>query len=136
MVRIYTKKGDFGKTRTYCNMAVSKSSKMCVALGNLDELQVWIGIVIADYTGIDQEIVDTLQTIQRWIIKLSSDIATSVGSKYYESVKFGSEPIYILEDLIDAMDAELPPLTKFILIGTSRQNANIHMCRVLARRSE
>ena len=132
MPKIYTKKGDEGYTSLYDNTRVSKSDPICHALGNIDELQACIGQIISFLPDEAEQ----LRNIQRHLIDLSSDLATSPDSRKYEHVQFAMKPTFDLENRIDEMESYLPKLTKFILCGTSFENACIHLCRSKCRQVE
>ena len=133
MPKLYTKKGDKGLTSLFSGERIAKNGVIFDVLGTIDELQASIGIIIHFLDDYDQVF---LRNIQRTLIKISSDIATSSYSPKYEDVRIGDSHTLIIEKEIDRLDSMLPTLTKFILVGTSQENAFIHQCRVVTRKSE
>jgi cob(I)alamin adenosyltransferase len=118
MAKIYTKKGDGGKTSTFLG-AMGKDDLLAEVLGNLDELNSWIGeIRLMNY--LDEE----LKRIQNNLMTISSEIA---GSK--KTIKAGE--VEHLEKLIDKLSEDLPPLSNFIYpVG------EVQVTRSVARRVE
>ena len=138
MPKLYTKRGDAGKSGLYSGERLPKHDLRFHVLGVLDELQVCIGFIVDLISAETEHTRDT----QRILIRISSDIATtqSAESKHdkvrqalLENMKTA---IQTLELKIDMYDARLPKLTKFILIGTSIPNSYIHSCRVITRKAE
>lgn len=119
IMKIYTKTGDNGSTSLYDMSRVSKSSILIDLIGDIDELNSFIGIIESD------KILDELQV---WLFDLGTIIANP-KKKYNFDVN--QEYIKILERAIDEMTTELPKLSNFIL-----PNGNIHLSRAIARRCE
>lgn len=118
-MKIYTKTGDNGTTSLYDCSRVLKSSILIDLLGDIDELNSFIGIIESD---------KLLKDIQIWLFDMGTIIANP-KKKYNFDVNL--EFTKILEKEIDEMTSELPKLTNFIL-----PNGNIHLSRAIARRCE
>jgi cob(I)alamin adenosyltransferase len=118
-MKIYTKQGDKGLTSLYDCSRISKSSDIIDLIGDLDELNSFIGVINSK---------DILEDIQTWIFDLSTIIANP-KHKYI----FDNEEVIIklLEKEIDRLTAELPKLKNFIL-----PSGNIHIARAVARKCE
>lgn len=118
-MKIYTKTGDNGLTSLYDCSRVSKASKLIDVIGDLDELNSFIGII-------DSSII--LKDIQVWIFDLSTIIANP-KHKYL----FDNDDIVIktLEKEIDELTSKMPKLNNFIL-----PSGNIHITRAICRRCE
>lgn len=116
---IYTKTGDDGSTSLYDCSRVSKSSVLIDLLGDIDELNSFVGIISCSRL---------LPEIQIWLFDLGTIIANPV-KKYAFDVNL--EYTKILEKEIDNMTDELPKLRNFIL-----PSGNIHLSRAIARRCE
>jgi len=116
---IYTKTGDDGSTSLYDCSRVSKSSVLIDLLGDIDELNSFVGIINST---------NLLTDIQIWLFDLGTIIANPV-KKY--SFDINLEYTKILETEIDKMTAQLPKLSNFIL-----PSGNIHLSRAIARRCE
>lgn len=127
-MKIYTKRGDKGKTGLYSNKGkVSKNSLIIKALGKLDQLNSFLGIVVS-LEG-DKKLKLILKEIQRNIFIISSIIAG-------KTLNFGIRKTIKLESIIDDLDRKLPKLHDFILPGGSKTGSYLHFCRSLARESE
>ena len=118
-MKIYTKTGDNGMTSLYDCSRVSKSSLLINLLGDIDELNSFIGIIDSSFL---------LKDIQTWLFDLGTIIANP-NKKY--SFDISQEFTKILEKEIDMMTQQLPKLTNFIL-----PSGNIHLSRAIARRCE
>ena len=121
-MKIYTKKGDRGSTSLYDCSLVSKSSLLIDLLGDIDELNSFIGII----KSINKSSIIT--NIQFWLFDMGTIIANP-NKKYNFDVNL--EFTKILENEIDSMTEELPKLNNFIL-----PTGNIHLSRAIARRCE
>jgi len=118
-MKIYTKTGDKGITSLYDCSKVSKSSLLINLLGDIDELNSFIGIIESEYL---------LKDIQMWLFDLGTIIANP-KKKYNFDVNL--EYTGQLENEIDKFTNELPKLTNFII-----PNGNIHLSRAITRRCE
>lgn len=135
-MKIYTKKGDQGKTYLYRGGATSKASRRITAIGEVDELNCHIGLIITIIN--DQQTTEFLRQVQNNLFNIGADLATvsqpeKAGSTP-GSFKAGTEST--LESQIDLMDAKLEPLTNFILPGGSAAAAAVHLARAVCRRAE
>jgi cob(I)alamin adenosyltransferase len=118
-MKIYTKTGDNGTTSLYDLSRVSKSSILIDLLGDIDELNSFIGIIKSE---------KLLEDIQIWLFDLGTIIANP-NKKFNFDINL--EFTKILEKEIDNITAELPKLRNFIL-----PSGNIHLSRAIARRCE
>lgn len=118
-MKIYTKTGDNGTTSLYDCSRVSKSSLLINLLGDIDELNSFIGIIDSQFL---------LKEIQVWLFDMGTIIANP-KKKYSFDVSL--EFTKILEKEIDMMTSNLPKLSNFIL-----PTGNIHLSRAIARRCE
>lgn len=135
-MKIYTKTGDGGETGLFDGTRVSKSDRRVAAYGDVDELNAWLGFVRA--AGVDQEFAGMLEQIQRDLFALGARLADPRHKIAERVAKAAVTPddIARLEAWIDALDAELPPLRRFILAGGSRAGASLHVARTVCRRAE
>lgn len=136
--KLYTGRGDKGKTSLVGGKRVSKASPRLNAYGQLDELNSFIGLLRADLPeSLDQDAL--LQEIQARLFTCGTHIATDTDDP--ELLKYcgsgvSEEDIHHLEQMIDRLDADLPKLKKFILPAGGRSASEAHICRTVARRSE
>jgi len=135
-MKVYTKTGDGGTTSLYDGNKTSKKEIIFDVLGELDELSSRVGLLIS------QNIFDNFRNISDFLrsvqIKIQ-DINTIIATPQNNSRKIPEiEEIDIsrIEKLIDELDNQLPPLTKFILPGVTPQDAQSHLCRTQTRKVE
>jgi cob(I)alamin adenosyltransferase len=135
-VKIYTKTGDSGETGLFDGTRVAKSDPRVAAYGDVDELNAWLGAARA--SGMDAEVAGMLEQIQRDLFALGArlaDPARKIAGRVTK-VAVSSADIERLEGWIDALEAELPPLRRFILAGGSPAGASLHVARTVCRRAE
>jgi cob(I)alamin adenosyltransferase len=118
-MKIYTKTGDKGTTSLYDTSRVSKSSVLIDLLGDIDELNSFIGIIDSEYI---------LEDLQVWLFDLGTIIANPEKKFNFD---IDQKVIKLIENEIDKLVAQLPKLTNFIL-----PSGNIHLSRAIARRCE
>jgi cob(I)alamin adenosyltransferase len=129
---VYTKKGDKGETALYDptnnqRKRVSKDSLRIEAIGTVDELNSYLGVVITNSENL--EISELLKDVQSNLFTIGSITA---GSK----LRFSLTKTTKLEKVIDELEGTLPVLSNFILPGGSILAAHIHFARSLSRRAE
>lgn len=134
MTRIYTKTGDGGETALFGGGRVGKDDTRVEAYGQVDELNAVLGLAQAEGAGGLEPLLTALQT---QLFTVGSILATPAGSKASKFLPPMS-PSWVtdMEKAIDGFDAELPPLTTFILPGGTRLAALLHLARTVCRRSE
>lgn len=135
-MRIYTKTGDAGETGLFDGTRVSKKDPRVDAYGEVDELSAWIGLVRAEQIPADVD--ERLGAIQRDLFALGSMLAdpTHRIAKRVDKASLTPASVKSLEGAIDAFEAELPPLKRFIFAGGSPAAAKLHLARAVCRRSE
>ena len=160
-IKLYTKTGDEGKTSLYNGTRCNKAEPIFSTLGDLDELNCAIGMLITyiqvyNISAIEENF---FRKIQYHIINISSVIATP-GKKNARLTRITEEDIAEIERKIDLSQQNAPPLKQFILPGaqisknhlsytaygdrvkepekiqSSLVTAQAHMCRAIARRAE
>jgi cob(I)alamin adenosyltransferase len=122
MGKIYTKKGDNGNTKTFKG-PMSKGDQLATALGTIDELNSWIGMLVfgTRYTVLGIE----LHNIQTNLMIINSILAGSIKHKFENS------ETKKLEKIIDKLQEELPELKNFIYpVGF------LQVARAVCRRTE
>lgn len=135
-VKIYTKGGDAGETSLFDNSRVSKADSRVDAYGEVDELNACLGAVRAAAPGDD--LTRALESIQRELFAVGARLADP-SSRIAARVTKAAVPasaIIRLEQTIDALEAELPPLRRFVLPGGSAAGAWLHVARTVCRRAE
>ena len=137
LTRIYTKTGDDGTTSLGDMSRTSKNDPRLEAYATVDEANSAIGVVLSTDQLADA-VRALLVRIQNDLFDLGADIATP-GESFEPSpmeLRIVASQVEWLEAAIDNANAQLPPLTSFILPGGSVPAAYMHMARVTARRAE
>jgi cob(I)alamin adenosyltransferase len=130
--KIYTRTGDGGSAGLVDGSRVSKSSLRMAAIGEVDEANACIGVAIAAFRP--GEITDKLLAIQNDMFDLGADVATP--GQVEGALRIVASQVERLEREIDGMNADLPPLTSFILPSGSAGVSALHLARAVARRAE
>ena len=102
------------------------------AIGEVDEANSAIGTAIASL--VDGELADRLRQIQNEMFDLGADIATP--GEMEGALRIVPRQVERLEEEIDAMNADLSPLTSFILPGGSMAVSLLYLARAVVRRAE
>ena len=144
LTRIYTRGGDKGLTSLGRGGRVPKHDLRVEAYGTVDEANSVIGIVrvvIARTVKKDRQrgqVEAMLARIQNDLFDLGADLCTVFGKEKKDQPALRIVPSQTerLEREIDAMNADLSPLTSFILPGGSEAAAHLHLARTVARRAE
>lgn len=138
MPHIYTKTGDRGQTSLADGSRVSKSLQRIGLYGDVDELNSALGVAVAllrqDPNLLNSFTLDgpaVLEEIQSRLFDLGAVLANP-----QQSATEVSFPTLRLEELIDTLEEELPPLKNFILPGGHLAGAQLHVARAISRRVE
>ncbi|MCF0218185.1 MAG: cob(I)yrinic acid a,c-diamide adenosyltransferase [Muribaculaceae bacterium] len=134
-MKVYTRTGDKGTTALIGGVRVAKDSVRLEAYGTVDELNSHIGLVCAIAQDCDVEMTATLRLVQNKLFNVGAYLATP-ADKAAAPKGLDESDIKALEDAIDLVDNELPPLQCFVLPGGCRQAAEVHIARTVCRRAE
>lgn len=126
--RVTTGTGDRGETGLADGSRLGKHSPAIEMLGELDELNAAIGVLISH--GPDGEHQALLEKIQQCLFDLGAEIALP------GTVKLAEKDVVRLEEACSSINARLPALREFVLPGGSQTAAWCHYVRTVARRSE
>lgn len=126
--KIYTRTGDKGSTGMGDGSRVEKDSVRVSAMGDIDELNSVIGMVITQCQP--GEVQEMLITIQHDLFNLGGQLTMPD----YELIT--AERVTWVEDSLDAYNENLPPLKEFILPGGGAAAAQCHLARAVCRRAE
>ena len=130
--KIYTRTGDAGSAGLVDGSRISKASARMVAIGEVDEANAAIGSAIA---ALGQGAVsERLLTIQNDLFDLGADVATP--GEVDGALRIAAVQVERLEQELDEMNAQLQPLTSFILPSGSAGVAALHVARAIVRRAE
>jgi cob(I)alamin adenosyltransferase len=136
-MKIYTKTGDNGSTGLFGGGRVPKSHPRVQAYGDVDELNAFLGVVLA--TQPMPRIDDVIAPIQTDLFAIGALLATPDLVKmrqHLEKANITETRIGELERAIDAGDDELEPLKAFIMPGGTPKAAALHVARTVCRRAE
>ena len=128
LTQIATRTGDEGTTGLGNNQRVSKNSLRVHAMGDVDELNSHIGLLLCE--PIQEEIRQLLIDIQHQLFNLGGELSIPG----FELLK--AEAVLVLDDALAKYNAELPKLEEFILPAGNRAASQAHVCRTVARRAE
>ena len=135
-MKIYTKGGDAGETSFFDGSRVSKADLRVDAYGEVDELNACLGAA----RGIcqDPDLRDALAAIQQQLFAVGARLADPSVKIAERVTKAGVREADVerLEQLIDRLETELPPLRRFILPGGGAAGAWLHVARTVCRRAE
>lgn len=125
---LYTGKGDDGKTSAFaCDQRFSKSSSIAEALGTLDEVNSFLGIIKMNPHA--TEISKIIDDVQQNLFIIQAEVAGAEKSITKEKVEE-------MEAIVNAIEAEMPPIKSFFVSGGTELSAMLDFVRTLSRRAE
>lgn len=127
--KVYTKKGDDGTTSLLSGRRVPKTMSEIKAVGSLDELNSFIGLLRSELHGYHANF-----EIIQW--NLFNAGSTIINDNNTELTEVTEEDVKLLEEWMDEMNKVLPELKNFILPKGNRVVSLAHICRTIARRTE
>lgn len=137
--KIYTRTGDDGTTGLGSGERVPKYDVRVAAYGTVDEGNAAIGIARLHLTT-QPEVDAILARVQNDLFDLGADLCVperpDAPPPAYEALRIVASQVTRLEEDIDRLNAELPPLRSFILPGGSPAAAYLHLARTIIRRAE
>jgi cob(I)alamin adenosyltransferase len=134
LTRIYTKGGDEGQTSLGRGERVAKHDPRVEAYGTVDELNAIVGMARSVIARGEADAM--LARIQNDLFDLGADLCTVKPKRGQPALRIVPAQTARLEHEIDGMNAELQPLTSFILPGGNMASAWLHLARTVARRAE
>lgn len=134
-MKIYTKTGDKGETSLLGGKRVKKNCIEIDAIGEVDELNAFIGILIASLPIGFENVSNNLSQIQHRLFVVGSNIA-SIQMQLDTIPKLHDSDVEFLENWIDEMEKDLKPLTQFILPSGQVAAVNSFFARAICRRAE
>jgi cob(I)alamin adenosyltransferase len=126
--QIATRTGDDGSTGLGDGSRTRKDSLRVAALGDVDELNSFIGVLLTEPEP--QDVRDALSGIQHDLFDLGGELCIPGFENVSES------QVARLDDLLARYNADLPRLQEFILPGGSRAASYAHVARTVCRRAE
>jgi len=128
MSKVYTKKGDNGTTSLLSGDRIRKNTPTIRAVGALDELNSFIGLLRSE--------IFTMELLEKIQWNLFNAGAEVINDNNTQLTTVSEDDILELEQEMDKMDAQLPPLKNFILPYGNRVISLTHICRSVCRRAE
>ena len=130
--KIYTRTGDNGTTGLGDGTRVDKDSLRVEAMGDVDELNAVIGLLITELLAVQTSahLLPLLTEIQHDLFNLGGEICIP----NYVMIK--DTRVDALEFAIDGLNDSLVPLKEFILPGGTKAAAYAHLARTVCRRAE
>jgi cob(I)alamin adenosyltransferase len=128
LTQIATRTGDDGTTGLGDNTRVSKDNLRVHAMGDVDELNCQIGVLLCE--DMPDTVRQLLVTIQHELFNLGGELSIPG----FELLK--PQAVLALDQALEEHNAELPKLQEFILPAGTRAAALAHVCRTVARRAE
>lgn len=134
-MKVYTKTGDKGTTALVGGKRVAKASVILEAYGTVDELNSWMGMT-RDQANMEK-VTEQVIKIQNTLFNIGALLASEPKAREkYQLVNITIEDVSYLENKIDEMETELPPITQFILPGGNTAISSAHLARTTCRRAE
>ncbi|WP_306352963.1 cob(I)yrinic acid a,c-diamide adenosyltransferase [Flavobacterium sp. '19STA2R22 D10 B1'] len=140
-MKIYTKTGDKGTTALFGGTRVPKHHIRIDSYGTVDELNSHIGLIRDQ--DMNQHYKDILIIIQDRLFTVGAILATDPekailksGKERLNIPKITEKDVLLLEDEMDEMNKELPPMTHFVLPGGHTTVSYCHIARCVCRRAE
>ncbi|ODM42411.1 cob(I)yrinic acid a,c-diamide adenosyltransferase [Cereibacter johrii] len=132
LTKIVTRTGDTGTTGLSDGARVDKDAPRMEVIGTVDELSSQLGLAQALIAGSPQgaALGETLSLLQHDLFDLGGALSMPLAPLLSEA------HVARLDDILEALNAELPPLKEFILPGGSAAIAALHVARCVARRAE
>ena len=128
LTQIATRTGDDGTTGLGDGTRVSKDHLRVQAMGDVDELNSQIGVLLAE--PLPDGVRELLVVIQHELFNLGGELSIPG----FELLKL--EAVVRLDEALELHNAALPKLQEFILPAGTRSAAIAHVCRTVARRAE
>jgi cob(I)alamin adenosyltransferase len=126
--RIVTRTGDDGTTGLASGDRIGKDRLRIAALGDVDELNSAIGVLLAEALPADAR--EALLGVQHDLFDLGGELSLP-GHALISAAHLSR-----IEDLVTRFNAGLPPLKEFVLPGGTRAAALAHLARTICRRAE
>jgi cob(I)alamin adenosyltransferase len=128
LTKIYTRTGDTGETGLGDGSRLPKDSLRVHALGEVDELNSAIGLLLAE--ELPDGVRAALASVQHDLFDLGGEVSIPGHTSMSE------RQVSRLEALLDDYNRDLPPLKEFILPGGTRSASLAHLARTVCRRAE
>jgi cob(I)alamin adenosyltransferase len=132
LTRIYTRGGDGGETSLGDGSRVSKLDPRLAAFGTVDELNAYVGLVLA--AELPEALREPLVQVQNDLFDVGADL--SVPTEAEGRLRVTQKHVERLERFCDSFNESLPALKSFVLPGGTETAARLHVARAVCRRAE
>lgn len=128
-MKIYTKTGDAGETSLFTGERIGKDTPRVATYGSVDEANSALAMARAfsEIPAVKQKIYD----LQKILPHLMADLAS-----LNKPALIRAADVQQLEDEMDEMDKNLPPLKNFVIPGDTKAGAMLDLARTMVRRAE
>jgi ATP:cob(I)alamin adenosyltransferase len=134
MIKIYTKRGDFGETDLFGGMRISKDHNRVECYGTMDEVNSNIGLA---YSLLKNEDMRSAQRqIQKRLFVMGSELASVNSGDRRLKDRISAADVSYLEEFIDRYQSSVTPRDGFLVPGGTTASAALHVARTVARRFE
>ncbi len=134
---LYTRKGDTGTTKTFgCDQRVSKSSSIAEALGSLDEINSFLGLIKIKADGLSLKLSATEIIFSEAVGRIQQDLFIIQAELAGAPKTIAQNKVFWLEEIIDGIEKKLPPIKTFFVSGGVELAALSDIARTIARRAE
>lgn len=131
-MKIYTKTGDKGETSLYDGTRVRKDSVRVESYGTVDELNSQLGFAMQFVE--DADVREKLYSVQKRLFFVAGELATQQEGRFQNGVT--TEDIAAMERWIDQYLEKIGAVNAFIIPGSSKAAASLHVARTVCRRAE
>ena len=131
-MKIYTRTGDKGTTSLYDGSRLAKDDIRVESYGTVDELNSALGLA-RNFID-DEESRAIIYRIQRELFNVAGELATPDTSAFPEVIN--ETHVAYLESVIDGYIARIEQVDKFIIPGSNKASAALHVARTVCRRVE
>jgi len=133
-MKIYTKRGDAGKTDLLSGERVSKTNSLIEAYGTVDELSTVLGITLSSLHDKSMEFAEIIIAIQDQLHTICANLANTGARKNRATIQ--ENHISYLEEKCDYYEEHTPTLRHFIIPGGTITASYLHHARAVCRRGE
>lgn len=138
-MKIYTKTGDKGKTSLLGGKRVMKCCLEMEAIGEVDELNSWLGVLIEEIEEKFGSEANKLKDVQKDLFVIGAELAAVQMNKmriYKLNANLQMKDVVKLEKWIDEMEKKLPKLKNFIPYAGTEEAVKAFYARAICRRAE
>jgi len=134
---LYTRKGDNGTTKTFgCDQRISKSSIVAEALGSLDEINSFLGLVRARTVDMSFETALGVTNFSDVILEVQQNLFIVQAEVAGSTLTIVTDKVTRIESIVDEIEKSMPEIKTFFISGATETGALFDVARTLARRAE